>query len=78
VRIDPLATTGWVLTSQLFFDDALTDQVYTQAPYSARGTRDTLNNRDSIYATGGDQLLLAPTRTDDGYTAVFNVGVNVG
>ena len=78
VRTDPLAATGRVLTSQLFFDDALTDQVYRQAPYSTRGTRDTRNNRDSIYATGGDQLLLSPTRADDGYTAVFNVGMNVG
>jgi protocatechuate 3,4-dioxygenase beta subunit len=76
VRTDPLATTGKVLTSQLYFDDTLTDQVYTQAPYSSRGTRDTRNNRDSIYANSGDQLLLSLTEDGDGYTALFNVGMN--
>jgi protocatechuate 3,4-dioxygenase beta subunit len=77
VRTDPLATTGRVLTSQLFFDDALTDQVYTQAPYNTRGMRDTRNSRDSIYATGGDQLLLSLVKDGDGYTTQFNVGMNL-
>jgi protocatechuate 3,4-dioxygenase beta subunit len=76
VRTDPSATTGKAFTSQLYFDDALTDQVYTQAPYASRGARDTRNNRDSIYATGGDQLLLALTKDGDGYTTAFNVGMN--
>jgi protocatechuate 3,4-dioxygenase beta subunit len=76
VRTDPLANTGTQLTSQLFFDDALTDQVYMQAPYASRGTRDTRNSQDSIYATGGDQLLLALTKDGDGYTTAFNVGMN--
>jgi protocatechuate 3,4-dioxygenase beta subunit len=77
VRTDPLAKTGKVLTSQLFFDDALTDTVYTQAPYASRGQRDTPNSRDNIYASGGDQLLLTLTQDGDGYTTVFNVGMNL-
>lgn len=76
VRMDPLASTGKQLTSQLFFDDTLTDQVYTQAPYNTRGARDTRNNRDSIYANGGDQLLLTLTKDGNGYTTAFNVGMN--
>jgi protocatechuate 3,4-dioxygenase beta subunit len=76
VRTDPSASTGKVFTSQLFFDDALTDQVSTQMPYASRGARDTRNSQDSIYATGGDQLLLALTKDGDGYTTAFNVGMN--
>src|SRR4051812_18923000 len=77
VRTDPLAKTGKVLTSQLFFDDTLTDQVYTQAPYASKGKRNTLNSRDGIYANGGDQLLLSLAREGNGYTTAFNVGMNV-
>jgi protocatechuate 3,4-dioxygenase beta subunit len=77
VRTDPLATTGTEFTSQLYFDDALTDRVYTQAPYASRNARDTRNSQDGIYATGGDQLLLSLTQDGDGYTTVFNVGMNV-
>ena len=39
-----------VLTTQLFFDDAITDAVYTAAPYSAHPGRDTRNDRDAFYA----------------------------
>jgi len=75
IRTDPMANTGKQLTSQLYFDDALTDQVHAQSPYSAKGQRDTRNSRDGIYANGGDQLLLSLTRDGDGYAAVFNVGM---
>jgi protocatechuate 3,4-dioxygenase beta subunit len=37
-------------TSQLFFDDALSDQVYAQAPYTGRGEQRLRNARDGIYA----------------------------
>ncbi len=77
VRTNPLAQTGQEFTSQLFFDDALTDEVFTQDPYASRGTRDTRNSRDSIYANGGDQLLLSLTKDGDGYTTTFNVGMNI-
>jgi protocatechuate 3,4-dioxygenase beta subunit len=75
VRTDPTANTGSLLTSQLFFDEALTDQVHAQAPYASKGKRDTLNNRDMVYASGGDQLLLTLTKSGDGYATTFNVGL---
>lgn len=78
IRTDPLAKTGHELTSQLFFDDALTDEVYTQSPYAGRGARDTRNSRDGIYANGGDQLLLSLAKSGDGYATAFNVGMNLG
>lgn len=75
IRTDPAANTGTELTSQLFFDEGLTDQVHARAPYVSKGQRDTKNNRDSVYATGGDQLLLALAATGDGYATTFNVGL---
>jgi protocatechuate 3,4-dioxygenase beta subunit len=36
-------------STQLFFDDAITDTVMANAPYNSRGSRDTRNAQDSIY-----------------------------
>jgi protocatechuate 3,4-dioxygenase beta subunit len=68
---------AYELTSQLFFDDNITDQVYTQAPYNARGQRTLRNDGDSIYRQGGSQLLLAPTKTAWGYSATFDIGLQM-
>lgn len=63
-----------VFTSQLFFDDAFSDQVFTQAPYASKGKRDTLNSTDNIY----NALLLVPARqAGQGYAATFNMGVDM-
>jgi protocatechuate 3,4-dioxygenase beta subunit len=63
-----------VFTSQLFFDDALSQQVFTQAPYASKGsTPDTLNSTDSIYQ---DLLLLTTNKTDTGYAATFDIGID--
>lgn len=60
-------------TSQLFFDEALSDEVFTQPPYAEKGSQDTLNSTDSIYQ---DLLLLAVSKSADGYTATFDIGVD--
>jgi protocatechuate 3,4-dioxygenase beta subunit len=38
-KVHPTGSTGF--TSQLFFDEVLSDQVFAQAPYAGRGTRAT-------------------------------------
>lgn len=63
-----------VFTSQLFFDDALSDQAFTVAPYASKGQRDKLNSSDSIYQ---DLLLLDATKTSDGYAATFPLGIDI-
>ncbi|MDP9309377.1 MAG: intradiol ring-cleavage dioxygenase [Chloroflexota bacterium] len=64
-----------VFTSQLFFDDALSQQVFAQAPYAAKGsTQDTLNSTDNIYQ---DLLLLDTTQSSDGYAATFPIGIDL-
>ena len=64
--------TSKVFTSQLFFDDVLSEQVFAQAPYASKGTPDTLNSTDSIYQ---DLMLLTVNKTDQGYAATFDIGV---
>ena len=46
-----------VLTSQLYFDDEVSDRVYAQAPYDARGERRDRNDTDGIYDPAGELTL---------------------
>jgi protocatechuate 3,4-dioxygenase beta subunit len=65
-------------TSQFFFDDALSDKVFSQEPYAGKGQRDTLNTSDNIYNNGGDQLLLDVTGNSvNGYIASINIGLDL-
>jgi protocatechuate 3,4-dioxygenase beta subunit len=67
-------------TSQIFFDDTVTDAVFKAAPYSSRGTRDTRNQNDMVYTSNnnsGAMLLAALTPTSAGYAASYAVGLNL-
>lgn len=64
-------------TSQLFFDDAFTDQVYLQEPYAERGERNPRNAGDNIYNSGGSQLVLNVIPSGAGYTASFDIGIQI-
>lgn len=61
-------------TSQLYFDEAVTADVYTQPPYNTRGAPNTPNARDRIFLP---ETLLVPTRAGDGYSATFSLGLNL-
>lgn len=37
------------LTTQFFFDDSITTEIFNQPPYNQRPFRDTLNTTDSVY-----------------------------
>ena len=77
IRTDSTSGQSYEFTSQLFFDDALTDQVYTQAPYASKGQRTLRNDGDGIFQGGGDQLLLTLTEADQGYAATFDIGLQI-
>ena len=63
-------------TSQLFFDDATSDQVFANAPYAAKGERGTRNENDGIYGQSEGLLTLALTGdATSGYAARFEIGV---
>jgi protocatechuate 3,4-dioxygenase beta subunit len=77
IRTDPAAQRGFEFTSQLYFDEAITDQVHAQAPYAAKGQRPLKNARDSIFRSGGSQLMLLLTKDAPGYVATFDIGLQV-
>jgi protocatechuate 3,4-dioxygenase beta subunit len=77
IRTEPGATSGLEFTSQLFFDDSLSDTVFGAQPYSAKGQRDRLNAQDGIYTQSQGQTLLPLTSTSDGYGGTFALGLQV-
>jgi protocatechuate 3,4-dioxygenase beta subunit len=64
-------------TSQLYFDDALTDRVHAKPPYQASAERRTRNARDGLYRRGGRELQLDVVSTDEGYAAVYEAGIAI-
>lgn len=78
IRSPNSASDAYEFTSQLFFDEDLTDQVFSTEPYSDRDERDTRNSGDNIFSQGNaNQLLLDLTETDDGYAGTLNVAFNI-
>ncbi|MEP0903610.1 intradiol ring-cleavage dioxygenase [Nodosilinea sp. FACHB-13] len=77
IRSNTAANQGYEFTSQLYFDDALSDRIYAQAPYNARGQRTTSNQNDGIFRSGGDQLMLSLTQAGEGYTGHFEIGLEL-
>lgn len=72
-----LDESGYEFTSQLFFDDAFTDVVYTQEPYASKGQRTLLNNQDGIFQQSGGLLTLDVSEAGDGYVANFDIGLDM-
>ena len=75
IRTNPTSGVGHEFTSQLFFDEAITDQVHGQAPYAQKGRRDTTNSSDDIYSRGGTDLMLALSKDAEGYTGTYKVAM---
>ena len=77
VATDQGANQGYEFTSQLYFDDAVSDRIYAQAPYSG-GQHTTRNQNDGIFRSGGgDQLMLPVTQAGEGYTGRFEIGLEI-
>lgn len=68
---------AYEFTSQLYFPDDLSDEVFATGPYAASSSTRVRNDRDGLYRRGGDQLLLAPTSTEDGFAARFDFGLDL-
>jgi len=64
------------VTSQLYFEDALVDEILAQGDYKARGKRDTTNSRDGIFRSGGatpEQVVLSTAKRADGVLHAWKV-----
>jgi len=76
VRTEPSAAHGQEFTSQLYFDDGLTDRVLGREPYAGGGEQRTRNEADGIFRRqGGAQLILALREREDGYAGEFNLAI---
>jgi protocatechuate 3,4-dioxygenase beta subunit len=79
IRTDADADVGLEFTSQLFFDDTVSDQVFTTAPYDVKGPdRSTRNENDGIFGQSGERLTLTLSGdVETGFSALFEIGLQV-
>ena len=71
---------GTEFTSQIFFDDAVSDEVFQKSPYSSRGVRDMRNANDMVYTSNnnsGASLLANVSKSGGGYAASFGIGLRL-
>jgi protocatechuate 3,4-dioxygenase beta subunit len=66
---------GQEFTSQIYFDEAVTDRVHARAPYSTHGKRTQRNNEDGLFRRSGNRLMLALAETGPGYAGEFHIGL---
>lgn len=79
IRAPASTTSPYEFTSQLYFDEGLTDRVYARAPYAGRGKRSVSNITDRIYNRGGgSQTMLMVRPVEDGYATTFDVALDHG
>lgn len=78
IRTPASGSAAHAFTSQLYFDDALTDRVHALEPYASRGRRDVRNEDDGIYRRGGRELMLAISEGGPGREATFDIGLHMG
>ena len=77
VRANAKSGKGQELTSQLYFDDLLTDRVHAQSPYAGKGQRAIKNQQDGLFRNGGRQLILSLVEKSQGYEAIFDIGLQI-
>lgn len=63
------------ITSQLYFGDALSDEIMAQGAYASRGPRDTVNDSDFIYLFGGSpaEITFSTAKRADGALHAWKV-----
>lgn len=68
-------TDDGVLISQLYFPDEVSDEVLAREPYAQRSGRDTTNDTDEIFPTGGDAAVVDITGRQEGYRAAICLSI---
>lgn len=78
IRTQPESRRGYEFTSQIYFDEVLSERIYAQAPYSTKGPGWLRNQEDGIFRRdGGAQLMLAVIKADTGYAGTFDIGLEM-
>jgi protocatechuate 3,4-dioxygenase beta subunit len=64
-------------TSQLFFNESTIDAILAKDPYKDRGSPNTRNSSDGIFASGGSQLMPTLKPEGSGYAGSFDIGLQL-
>ncbi len=77
IRVGSVSQRSYEFTSQLYFNDTLTDRIHAQPPYAAKGQRTQRNEQDGIFGGDGEQLMLQLTKDGQGYVGTFDIGLQI-
>ena len=75
---DPFGVVVTDVSTQLFFDDAITDAVLATEAYAGRGPRDTRNATDAILAAQPARLVSLTGDVQSGMQGEVELGVRIG
>ena len=76
IRTNPAGQRGSEFTSQVYFDEAQNDRVFTREPYASRTGQRVRNEADRIFREqGGKQLMLPVSERGDGYSGTFSLAL---
>ena len=77
IRSEPASRKAFAFTSQLYFEEAVSDEVFKLAPYAGKGASTTKNARDGIFRRGGKDLMLRLEKSAQGYSGTFEIGLKI-
>jgi protocatechuate 3,4-dioxygenase beta subunit len=77
IRTSAAPAGAYEFTSQLFFDDELTDRLHQDPAYDGRRERRLLNAGDSIYRQSGGRMLVSPIKEGSGYAGSFDIALDL-
>ena len=75
IRDAAQGTRAQEFTSQLYFDESVSDRIFQQPPYNSKRGRRVMNDSDFLFRRGGKELLVTPVKNSDGYTTKFDIGL---
>jgi protocatechuate 3,4-dioxygenase beta subunit len=75
IRSDADSKRASEFTSQIYFDESITDEVHRHAPYNTKGRRPTINDTDLLFRRRGNQLMLMLTKDPQGYAGKFDIAL---
>jgi protocatechuate 3,4-dioxygenase beta subunit len=77
IRTEPKGEHGTEFTSQIYFDDVLTDEIHAQQPYAQHGARKVRNDRDLLFLFRGSRLVLPLREEKKGYVGTFDIALDL-
>jgi len=77
IRTSPGSDEGYEFTSQIYFNDSISDEVFLNEPYSSKGQQRVKNGNDGIFRSGGENLLIDLSQSEGKYKGIFNISLQI-